>query len=92
MKKTCVAAGSLMLLGLSACAVYGSKAQFDESTKEPLLKRASFDMSCPAGSLTVSPVGQQSDGYDSVGVSGCEKKATYLYYGGKWILNSDARR
>lgn len=79
------------LAGCAGLSVYGSRAQFESYTRAPLLRRASFDLSCPAEQLQSRPVGQQSDGYDSIGVAGCGRRATYVLRGGSWILSAAPR-
>ena len=79
------------VLTLSSCAglsLYGSKSQFEQYTKDSLVRRAGFDLSCSADQLTTRPLGQHSDGYDTVGVEGCGKKTAYILRGGEWIKNA----
>lgn len=80
---------------LAGCAITlaGSKADF-EYQKPLLAKTASFDLGCPAEQLVYTPLGNRSDGYEKVGVSGCDKKATYIYLeetqqGRIWVKNSE---
>ena len=77
---------------LSACAswIWFSPEWFNEDRlgKEALANRASFELSCPAADLQFVGVGNDSN-YRSVGVSGCGKKAVYVYTNSVWVLNSD---
>lgn len=84
-------------ISLSACASMriGTEEWFNQhpAGKASLSKRASFDMSCPAADLQYVDVGTGPSwttvGYSTVGVSGCEKKATYIFVNNsKWVLNS----
>ena len=53
---------------------------------EPLIRRTSFDLDCPAEQLTYKDLG-----YGSVGVLGCGVRATYrLVSGVGWILDSQS--
>ena len=57
-----------------------------ESLMEPLIRRTSFDLDCPAEQLTYKDLG-----YGSVGVLGCGVRATYrLVSGVGWILDSQS--
>jgi len=52
------------------------------------IKRASFEMECPENQLQVTELGKDSA---SVGVTGCGKKAVFVYlYGSGWVNNSAA--
>jgi len=62
-------------LALSACATEGS-----------LKKRATFDFNCPEGQLAVTDLGEWGTG--PKGVTGCGKRATYVFAHGQWVLNS----
>ena len=39
--------------------------------------------------LTMVPTGHEADGYESIGVSGCGKKAQYLLFRGTWLKDSE---
>ncbi len=58
---------------------------------EQLSKRATFDLQCPVEQLTYQPLGSWRDGYEIVGVTGCEQRATYVRLEGKWLMQSDAK-
>jgi len=80
-------------LSLPACAVLiGTPAWFEANSygKKALAERAGFDLSCATGDIKFLCVGPGSD-CSSVGVSGCEKKAVYVFVADKWVMNSDAR-
>ena len=80
-------------VSLSACAsiLIGTPEWFEANSygRKTLAARASFDLSCPAGDIKFLCVGPGSD-CSSVGASGCEKKAVYVFVGDKWVMNSDA--
>ncbi len=81
-----------LLVGGCASTLIGSKPWFEnnERNKSEVAKKASFDMGCEAEKLTFSPLGSDQDGYESVGVSGCDKKMTFVYVeqSGEWIANT----
>ena len=81
----------LASLSASACAfsVAGSKGDFEEYKRPSLAKTAAFDFGCPENQLSYAPLGSDYDGYDKVGVSGCSKRATYVYLKGNWIKDSE---
>ena len=81
-----------MCLSISACAVFIGTPQWFESNsygRKTLAERASSDLSSPAADIKFLCIGPGSD-CTSVGTSGCEKKAVYVFVGTKWVLNSDA--
>lgn len=73
------------LISLSAfgCASFGS------AKSSAVRTRAAFDLSCAADKLQVSPLSSEMMERATYGVSGCGKKATYIYAPeGGAILNS----
>ncbi|MCA9662332.1 MAG: hypothetical protein KC486_28590 [Myxococcales bacterium] len=81
-------------LALLACACATASA-----TEGQLIRRAAFDLQCPADALETVPLDERS-----VGVRGCARQATYVEhcetganpYGTyrhscTWVLNSDGR-
>ncbi|MFO0759414.1 MAG: hypothetical protein U0359_23170 [Byssovorax sp.] len=55
------------------------------SSAEVVKDRASFDLSCPREQI----VAQELGNHMTMGVSGCGKKATYVYTSdGRWLMNS----
>ncbi|MBS2025453.1 MAG: hypothetical protein JST92_23890 [Deltaproteobacteria bacterium] len=81
-------------LTLCACGMHliGGKAWFDDSGKQSLGKRAAFDLSCAEDKLTFAPLGEGNLDYKMVGVSGCDKKATYLFINNReWVMNSEGK-
>jgi hypothetical protein len=64
-----------LLLALAACATEGS-----------LKKRPTFDFNCAEGQLTVVDLGEWGTG--PKGVTGCGKRATYVFAHGQWVLNT----
>lgn len=73
---------------LSAASRYAgpSQAQFDED----LRKRAAFDLSCSVEAIQLTPLVKPNDVriVTTQGVSGCDKKATYVLLNNAWVLNS----
>jgi hypothetical protein len=72
---------------LAGCAQPGFRPRtswFDER-KEWLKDRAAFDLDCPAGQLKTQELGNER----TVGVTGCGRRATYLYQRGQdaWVMN-----
>ena len=93
----------LIAVMLSSCVValyaMGGQSWFEhnDSGKEALVKRASFDLECAADQIQFTGLGKNGHEYESVGVSGCNKKAVYLYVfghntAGRWVLNTDATK
>jgi hypothetical protein len=86
---------SVFLLSAVLLGCGGANAQGRQQAKmAELHKRAAFDLSCP-----VTSVQSVELSHDTYGVTGCEKKATYVYVlknprfpgeGGNWMLNSDS--
>jgi hypothetical protein len=77
---------------LSACAIFiGSPEWFESNSygRKALSERAGFDLSCPATNIQFLCVGPGAN-CSSVGASGCEKKAVYVFVDNKWVMNSDA--
>lgn len=60
------------------------------ATTQQLQKRASFDLECPVKDLEIIEID-----YDTRGVRGCGRQATYLEHrqndGWTWLMNSDIR-
>jgi hypothetical protein len=82
-------------LGVALCGVVllscMSSAQWNADQTEKVRKRASFDLSCPSEKLNVVELGRDSsDLVTTLGVEGCEKKATYVYVseGSGWAMDS----
>lgn len=73
----------------SGCATSGG-------TKDALLKRAPFDLDCPAEKLQITELGKLQSSI-TYGVKGCGSRATYIVQG-DWangyqvILNTDAMK
>ena len=69
------------------CMLVGSSKWFEHRGNAKLAQRASFDLSCPEDELSFSPL----DDYKTVGVIGCERRATYIYVSdsGTWVMNSE---
>lgn len=85
--------GILLLVSISGCA--GFSANLREKRQADLRQRASFEFSCPADQLQITPLDDNaaSHGGGTTGVSGCGKKATYIWdaFGTGWIMNSKGR-
>jgi len=70
---------------------YGSFDYYKRTHEDGFLKRASFDMDCPAEELSVVPLGDPKfGGYDTLGVTGCDKKITYVRVNSEWVANVGA--
>ena len=68
---------------LFACVQAGSFEDFKQPNSGGL-QRAAFELECPESQLQVTDLGIQT-----VGVSGCSKKAIYKYAAGAgWVNNS----
>lgn len=74
---------------LGACGASWGSGRWFEGKKRSLARRASFELQCPESTLTLRPMGQTADGYDTVGVEGCERRAVYIYNGYLWIMNTE---
>ncbi|MDF1563050.1 MAG: hypothetical protein P1V51_08405 [Deltaproteobacteria bacterium] len=77
-------------IGLALLATFALLASAGCVPVEKLRKRAAFDISCPEEKLEVVDLGGTTRG-----VTGCEKKATYLWICGggqpcNWVMNTDA--
>ncbi|MCR9163003.1 MAG: hypothetical protein ACE37F_14890 [Nannocystaceae bacterium] len=53
---------------------------------DALKKRAAFDLDCDADSLKMTQLRPGS--MASIGVAGCDAKATYLWTGSEWVMNN----
>jgi hypothetical protein len=57
--------------------------------EDQLRDRAAFDLDCKADQLSVVALGNLR----TAGVSGCDKRATYLYgLDGTWVMNTDLKK
>ncbi len=75
-----------------ACYHEGERPWFDGDGKKHLAPRAGFDLGCPASQLEYAPLGNRYDGYEMVGVTGCGKKAVYVWLDERgWVLNTANR-
>jgi hypothetical protein len=78
----------------SACGsiIIGSEGWYQnrQNAKAMLEKQASFDLSCDVGEIQVTPLGQGSAPYLTVGVSGCGKKVKYIWLAERqqWVANT----
>jgi hypothetical protein len=52
-----------------------------------LQTRAAFELDCPKEKLSIEPL----DNWSVKGVSGCGKRAVYVYINGQWLRNSDGQ-
>lgn len=66
------------LFGLSCLASAGC-ASFASNKQSAVRTRAAFDMACPADQLQLVPLTSEAMERASYGVTGCNKKATYIY-------------
>lgn len=56
-----------------------------------LRKRAAFDLQCPEEQLQLMPLattGFPTQSTTPYGVTGCNKRAAYVYTSGGWVLNT----
>ena len=89
---------SCWLIALCSCVAHGTA---NSSFKSDGLPRAVFDLNCPAEKISITVLKDTADGMiggsradlggSSVGVQGCDQRATYVYNGEAWVLNSDTR-
>lgn len=66
----------LALLLISGCASFANNKQ------TAVRSRATFDLSCPAEQLKLTPLSSEAMERATYGVSGCGKKATYVFVPG----------
>ena len=81
---------AVLLLGVSACVVTGSKEWFAVSSygDREVRGRASFDLNCPKEKIEFQSLSDSN--WYSVAARGCGKKAAYKHvYGAGWVLNSE---
>lgn len=69
---------------LTTCEAQESCTQFANASM--LLDRAAFDLECEKSKLTLTALGGLT-----FGVTGCEKRASYVSTGAAWVLNSETR-
>jgi hypothetical protein len=91
---------ALLMVGLvgtavaSACSLGWDPAKWNAEQTARIRQRATFEMSCPDGSLKVVELDKESDGtLKALGVEGCDKKATYVHLkgygnGAIWSMSS----
>ncbi len=72
----------------SGCVAYGTREWFKDYEFLRLRARAAFDLDCDARNLTFQPMGSRAEGYDVIGVQGCDHNAIYVFRDDAWILNS----
>ncbi len=67
----------------------------DDESKSSVLKRASFDLSCPETQIEPIELSRNDGGHiNSYGVNGCGKKAVYVkpVWDDYWLLNLDSNK
>src|SRR5687768_24015 len=80
--------------GLLACASMAAtpdsaRQHYVESRRENLLRRASFDLDCPAEQLEDVSL---NEWHTTMGVKGCGRRFTYIWdHHDGWIANNAAR-
>jgi hypothetical protein len=80
-------------LGLAGCgSMMGSPAWFADHSagKASLARKAAFDLGCTEDKLEFTCLGHGGD-CTSVGVVGCEHKATYVFREPDWVMNSSTK-
>ena len=88
--------GSFLLTLCGAAAMTSScwnATQWNAEQLQAVHERATFDLSCPKEKVSVQELGHDPDeGVNTIGVSGCGKKATYVNAGGRmaptWAMDS----
>ena len=85
-----------MLAPLAVTGIGCATVTAESSFKEKALKRAAFELGCPADQLTMTVL-ERNDGLgcagSQMGVSGCGKKAVYVCDRSQnWINNTGAQK
>ncbi|WP_437784565.1 hypothetical protein [Sorangium sp. So ce1097] len=83
--------GSMMLLSCLSAQI----AEYNAKSIAAVRKRASFDLSCAPEKLNIIELGRDNDDLlTTLGVVGCEKKATYVNLGNRsgWALDVGERK
>ena len=81
--------GIVFVVGLLlGCGVVAAANTSPASSDDNLKKRASFDLSCPESALVVSDL---SSNNTVKGVSGCDRRATYVWNNRAWVMNNDSQ-
>lgn len=63
----------------------------EEHFRQYGLNKASFDMECPQEKIQIHVLGELSRGNGQVGVTGCNKKASYIaVQGAGWVNNTSS--
>jgi hypothetical protein len=75
---------------ITGCIAHGGQKWFDESGRQEVLNRASFDLSCPKEQINMMPIGAAEYPYTTIGANGCGARTTYVWkaYQG-WSRNSE---
>lgn len=64
-------------------------ASFANNKRQAVSAKAAFDLSCPADQLRLSPLSSENMERATYGVTGCGKKASYVFVPGAGaVLNS----
>jgi len=73
---------------LSGCALVGSEAWFgsEREGESALVERAAFDLECESEDLSIICLSTCK----TVGVTGCGKKATYVFVNRRWLMNTES--
>ena len=80
---------SLPVLLSTLALVLGGCASFGQHKSSAVRTRAAFDLSCPQDKLQVTPLSNEAMDRATYGVTGCGKKASYVYVPGAGaVLNS----
>lgn len=76
---------STALMGL----LFVGCASFANNKRQAVSAKAAFDLSCPGDKLLLSPLSNENMERATYGVTGCGKKASYVYVPGAGaVLNS----
>ena len=92
-------AGRAQLTLVLSLAVGGCFRDHRNRAIDDLITRAAFDLDCPVGQLKLVPLGDDRFDTDrsvqvsrTMGVSGCERRATYLYDRYTWVMNNGTQQ
>jgi hypothetical protein len=83
MSKLAILILSLVFLNSLGCAV-----EYNNKYRNDLLRRATFDLNCPAEKLTLVELQRFNEIITSYGVTGCEQRATYVLGNSAWVMNN----
>ncbi len=82
-----------LVIAVAAIALGAGCQNVKRDTRASVKQRAAFDLKCPAASLKLTPLTEETlQGADSYGVDGCDQRAVYIRHasqnGEVWVLNT----